>query len=137
MKTPEEIKKGLESCGADECHGEHTGCPYKDDVFCIMHICGDALAYITQLEARGPKWISVKDRLPEPKVDVILIAKGWNDRQVYIGRLDEVKPSKSWLTGLTSNGSQWTVWGFSYLKEPIVTHWMPLPDMTKEDEQHE
>ena len=80
-----------------------------------------------------PVWISVEDRLPEPKVDVILIAKGWNDRQVYIGRLDEVKPSKSWLTGLTSNGSQWTVWGFSYLKEPIVTHWMPLPDTTKED----
>lgn len=51
MKAPEEIKKGLESCGADECHGEHTGCPYKDDVFCIMHICGDALAYINQLEA--------------------------------------------------------------------------------------
>lgn len=80
-----------------------------------------------------PVWISVEDRLPEPKVDVILIAKGWNDRQVYIGRLDEVKPSKSWITGLTSNGSQWTVWGFSYLKEPIVTHWMPLPEPPKEE----
>ena len=43
MKTPEEIKKGLEACRADECHGHHTGCPYDDDFFCIMHICGDAL----------------------------------------------------------------------------------------------
>lgn len=51
MKTPEEVKNGLELCGADECHGEHTGCPYKDDVFCIMHICDDALAYINHLEA--------------------------------------------------------------------------------------
>lgn len=52
MKTPEEIKKGLEACRADECHGHHTGCPYDDDFFCIMHICGDALAYIEQLEKR-------------------------------------------------------------------------------------
>ena len=52
MKTPEEIKKGLEACRADECHGHHTGCPYDDDFFCIMHICGDALARIEQLEKR-------------------------------------------------------------------------------------
>ena len=52
MKTPEEIKKGLEACRADECHGHHTGCPYDDDFFCIMHICGDAIAYIEQMEKR-------------------------------------------------------------------------------------
>ena len=52
MKAPEEIKKGLEACRADECHGHHTGCPYDDDFFCMMHICGDALAYIEQLEKR-------------------------------------------------------------------------------------
>lgn len=52
MKTPEETKKGLEACRADECHGHHTGCPYDDDFFCIMHICGDALAYIEQMEKR-------------------------------------------------------------------------------------
>ena len=52
MKTPEEIKRGLEACRADECHGHHTGCPYDDDFFCIMHICGDALAYIEQMEKR-------------------------------------------------------------------------------------
>ena len=52
MKTPEEIKRGLEACRADECHGHHTRCPYDDDFFCIMHICGDALAYIEQMEKR-------------------------------------------------------------------------------------
>lgn len=50
MKTPDEIKKGLEACGSDECHGHHTDCPYEDDLFCTMHICGDARAYIQQLE---------------------------------------------------------------------------------------
>lgn len=53
MKTPEETKKGLEACRADECHGHHTGCPYDDDFFCIMHICGDALSYIEQMEKRA------------------------------------------------------------------------------------
>ena len=52
MKTPEEIKRGLEACRADECHGQHTSCPYDDDFFCIMHICGDAIAYIEQMEKR-------------------------------------------------------------------------------------
>ena len=50
MKTPEEIKKGLEACGSDVCHGHHTDCPYEDDLLCTMHICGDARAYIHQLE---------------------------------------------------------------------------------------
>ena len=50
MKTPDVIKEGLEVCRADECHGHHTDCPYEDDFFCIMHICGDALAYIEHLE---------------------------------------------------------------------------------------
>ena len=50
MKTPDEIKKGLEACGSDECHGHHTDCPYEADLFCIMHICGEARVYIQQLE---------------------------------------------------------------------------------------
>ena len=50
MKTPEEIKKGLEACGLDECHGHHTDCPYDGDLFCIMHISGEARVYIQQLE---------------------------------------------------------------------------------------
>ena len=50
MKTPDEIKKGLEACGSDECHGHHTDCHYEDDLLCTMHICGDARAYIQQLE---------------------------------------------------------------------------------------
>lgn len=50
MKTPDEIKKSLEACGSDECHGHHTDCHYEDDLFCTMHICGDARAYIQQLE---------------------------------------------------------------------------------------
>ena len=55
MKTPEEIKKikeGLKSCSSDECHGDHGDCPYKNNVFCIMTMAGEAMAYIEQLEER-------------------------------------------------------------------------------------
>ena len=55
MKTPDEIKKGLYACGTDECHRQHTDCPYNNGHSepCIMNVCGDALAYIEQLESRA------------------------------------------------------------------------------------
>lgn len=55
MKTPEEIKKlkeGLKSCSSDECHGDHGDCPYKNNVFCMTTMAGEAMAYIEQLEER-------------------------------------------------------------------------------------
>lgn len=50
MKTPDEIKKGLECCAdVGRCN---TDCPYGDDWHpkCIIKKSGDALAYIQQLE---------------------------------------------------------------------------------------
>lgn len=63
MKTPEEIRKGLECCGADKPCGEC--CPYHPEVnSCIGMIARDALSYIRQLEnqiadigKKVPKWI--------------------------------------------------------------------------------
>ena len=55
MKTPDEIKKikeGLKSCSSDECHGDNGDCPYKNNVFCMMTMAGEAMAYIEQLEER-------------------------------------------------------------------------------------
>lgn len=56
MKTPEEIKKGLECCGGD-CFNGNEYCPYdKDDlrenISCIQWLAKDALAYIEELEQR-------------------------------------------------------------------------------------
>ena len=52
MKTPEEIKKGLEQCAETEtCEN----CHYRDDcmeVFRNSPLTKDALAYIQQLESR-------------------------------------------------------------------------------------
>ena len=89
MKTPEEIKKGLEHCTTDGA--DCTGCIYRDE--CMEEydnapIQRDALAYIQQLEDqfRGipqmvgkdinvPSWISVEERLPKPETQVLILAK--------------------------------------------------------------
>ena len=73
------------------------------------------------------EWISVNDRLPDDEQEVLVIAHGWDGRLVYVGSHKRVEAQKSWLTGITNKSSEWSLWGWSYLKEPIVTHWMPLP----------
>ena len=117
MKTPEEIKKGLEACIEDECHGQHQSCPYKDDVLCMMHICGDALAYITQLEARVPKWISVHDMEPAD-----------NTMAVVLARNTENWGFSKFIIAAFINGE----WLFVQ-PEWYVTHWIPIPELPTED----
>ena len=61
MKTPDEIKNGLELCAKDSCFGEHENCPYTGDPgTCVGKMCTDALAYIQQLErelATAVEWM--------------------------------------------------------------------------------
>lgn len=77
------------------------------------------------------EWISVNDRLPDDEQEVLVIAHGWDGRLVYVGSHKRVEAQKSWLTGITNKSSEWSLWGWSYLKEPMVTHWMPLPQPPK------
>ena len=121
MRTPEEIKKGLEVCRADECHGQHTSCPYVDDGLCMMHICGDALALIEHLDAKVPKWISVEERLPEmyedSSADIVLVTDG------------------QFIHMAAYSNEKWYFAECGEMKEPMfykVTHWMPLPESPKE-----
>ena len=76
-------------------------------------------------------WISIDDMLPSDEQDVLVIAHGWDGRLVYVGSHKRVEAKKSWLTGITNKSSEWLLWGWSYLKEPMVTHWMPLPHPPK------
>lgn len=57
MKTPEEIKRGLECCTPLDGDGECTGfdaicrlCPYDGETWCADKMRRDALSYINQLE---------------------------------------------------------------------------------------
>ena len=118
MKTPDVIKKGLEACRADECHGHHTGCPYDDDFFCIMHICGDALALIEHLDAKVPKWISVEERFP------------WMNRKVLV--TDGFIVAEAHYNGR----AEWIHDGHCMeTSGVIITHWMHLPEPPKEENE--
>lgn len=117
MKTPEEIKKALECCGMMDDDG-CCKCPYNDGA-CDFQLERDAFEYIRWLEDRihclinmMPEWVSVKERLP--------------------GNLEKC------LTYSKANGFKigcYTEVGFimtaGYWGEP--THWMPLPNLPKED----
>ena len=69
MKTPDEIKKGLEICAG---FGGCAACPYDEE---NLHSCvsleEDALAYIRELEARlveANKTSEYEKPLPEPPI---------------------------------------------------------------------
>lgn len=59
MKTPEEIKKGLDFC-CDPIGVLCPSCPYSDNEFedgeCEIMLAADALAYIQQLENEVSAW---------------------------------------------------------------------------------
>lgn len=67
MKSPDDIKKGLECCGKgltwDETCG--MGCPYEGMYItgCSMEISADALALIRQLEERNKSLQENNDKL--------------------------------------------------------------------------
>ena len=67
MKTPEEIKKGLEYC--NEEHEDCKGCTYFDDedyeMKCLDSVMVDALAYIQQLEETVARYKERHKRLLE------------------------------------------------------------------------
>lgn len=87
--------------------------------------------YLIEHGVTVQEWIPVTERLPERDKEVLLIVHGWEDRLYYTGCLHRQEAERSWLTGIESKASDWKIWGFSYLREPIVTHWMPLPNPPK------
>lgn len=133
MRTPEEIKKGLQSC-SDVTHGQDCRkCAYrKGATMCIEELMADALVYINYLEEHAeafvemvPKWISVADeRKPRHGEECICACEIDGRKILFI---------LTWNSG-GNNG---------YINEPHfsdegvcgmrVTHWMPLPELTKED----
>lgn len=117
MKTPEEIKHGMEccknigSCIVGNCE-YFSGYP-----ICTRDLIRDALEYINELEARAPRWISVKERLPEEGVLVLTRDRYGNirNRSLFVFS-DETKAFRP--DGL--------------LPDKHITHWMPLPEAQEE-----
>jgi hypothetical protein len=73
------------------------------------------------------QWISVKDRLPEEDVAVLVYGQVLNDPPDVIGVRRRYNGDQDWKHTWESED------GFIY-REDDVTHWMPLPEPPKEEE---
>ena len=125
MKTPDEIKRGLKCCAYATCNG----CPYAEDGCAINREMIDALEYIqqlenhigeltekvAQLEAAQPKWISAEEMLPDDCIDVLVFTR--------IGYTSSISIAHA-LKGR---------WFSKGIPVETVTHWMPIPQLPKED----
>lgn len=123
METPDKIKKGLEMCGV--IRGRCKGCPYDGKAECVSNHSADALAYIRQLEAALPKWISVGERLPEVSDVVLVIANGKPSPRITL--------DNACLIASYWGDEGWIADGFCGWDALQVTYWMPLPEEPKED----
>lgn len=90
---------------------------------CIYRKAADAIEVLSKIE-NTTRWIPVTEGLPEPNaVDEYGFAKGYlvkTDRHVmmHTARYD---------------GKWWMLWGYHKVITDNVTHWMPLPEMPKEE----
>ena len=144
MKTPDEIKKGLDCCNQFRSGGHWNICSKCPcDIGkgrCDGTLETDALTYIQQLEADNaqqarcienltdklnatndalPRWISVEERLPEDSVKVLVYdALNLQERVMYA----------------YADGSWWDERDRFYcnVEDGDITHWMPLPEPPKE-----
>ena len=112
MKKPEEIKRMLVTC-------LELNMPPD-----VQHVAmKDALAYIQQLEAQVPRWISAKTP-----------PKEWreNDKDGTLINFQVYSPEYGVDIGnWVETAKMWVIMGL-----PVrVTHWMPLPEAPKEDAQ--
>lgn len=116
MKTPEEIKRGLGCCLKGFC----TSCAYEKILNCTESVREDARALIQQLEAQVPKWIGVEERLPEDEIPVLVGYSRNLDGFISIGYLDH-------------EDMRWC--GIDGIRIARPSHWMPLPEPPKEEEE--
>ena len=128
MKSPDEIKKGLECCIASTCLTEN-GCPYRLSRHCGTGLKADALALIQQLEAQEPRWISVEDRLP----DLIPCSAG----TAYSAAVNILTSGRKVLTAVWDGKEFIADAEFWEAEGEEITHWtpvlLPLPDPPKEE----
>lgn len=127
MKTPDDIKKGLQCC-INDGFGCSEKCPYfnslSNGVDCEVKKHSDSLTYIQQLESQVPKWINIRDCLPGLR-EKVLFTPMCNEGAIYIGELNYVGEYGAAYFAVR-NGKRKICYS--------ATHWMPLPEPPKEDD---
>lgn len=87
-------------------------------------------------EAGKPKWIPVSERLPDTDGRYLVYKNIWGSAWFDVvsfakdGRkIDEYDFHRDWENVWYNYSSEW-----GYVTTNSVTHWMPLPEAPKEDE---
>lgn len=120
--TDQEIVQALRCCA----NGESEECPFTKKYGCdgCPKVSADLIERLTAenaaLREKGPQWISVEDRLPEPGVPVLVN---------YIGT-DEL-PHADGVVAWTDWGALWWEGSLADSEDEVavpITHWMPMPD---------
>lgn len=135
MRTPEEIKRGMEIC-SEMCNSASACkvCPYDDECRKLAEEEGvapgsammrDAIEYIQRLEdhlrevtQKTPQWNSVYTQMPKDGQHVLTVNGD--------GVMEVLYYDKEWPNAFCGCGG--------LLKVCNITHWMPLPEAPNEEE---
>lgn len=103
MKTPEEIKKGLECCileTDDTSLIDHCrACLYRSTGLCFRHLLEDALAYIQQLERERDAAVEDLETMGEDRA--------YCDTCLHNNTNHKEEPCSSCMSGYLINNWQW------------------------------
>lgn len=126
--TNKEIVQALRYC-SDEDYIDCTACKYFCYGDCLKRLVADAADLIERLTAENAKaeaendalrrgWVSVDDKLPAPGTRVIATD------DVFVGE------------AIYALDGRWSGYGGGILRDclgSVITRWMPLPAVPKED----
>lgn len=138
MTDREMVINGLDLCKQDGNFCYDKQCPYeKNFPKCVQSLLSDALEL---LKAQEPGWISVEDRLP---VETHSIFWPWYGKKEWSKAMWREQSDKVLVTVKFKDGSEFVTTGethdgvwtttISRTLEPVITHWMPLPEPPKEE----
>ena len=103
--------------GVSDCNRPEGLCELFDAVWDALDYIKELEKRVTDLEAKVPKWVSVKDRLPDKESMLCLVI---SDGDLYVSHWH-------W-----SGGGAWFFTDGEY--DCNVTHWTKAPELPKEEE---
>ena len=124
MHDPETVKDGL-ACHASRnarwLHCSECGWHGKGKQPCAAAVPEAAVELIDKLRAQVPKWISVCERLPETTGYYLC----------YVERYDVID-----VIHYSTKNKAFNSWDENFSPDCViaVTHWMPLPEPPKDDD---